>query len=277
MEVDGPDGLFKISFQAHLLQHGVGGTIKYLEGEPKEIGVWYGFVVQVETDYSILGTSAFQSRQPRNPGLSQEVDYIILQKESEIPTTYTINSFGDNFLQDYQSHSSARVDIRLVLVIRSNPTDIDQPSEDEPLTLQQKFENNLFQDHLSDLKIVCEDKEFPVHKFILSVRSDVFKTMFSTFNEDKLKIEDTNPKTMETFLRFLYTDSFKCCTDLDCNLLMLADKYNVKELVQNCVQALENHMTCENVLEIAYSAYLINDQKLIAKASEFILNNRGGI
>ena len=139
-----------------------------------------------------------------------------------------------------------------------------------PETPSRQIENTLFQDNLSDLKIVCEDREFPVHKCILSVRSDVFKAMFSSFNEDKLKIEDTNAKTMETFLRFLYTDSFNCCKNIDCNLLILADKYNVKELVQKCVQVLEKNMNCDNVLEIAFSAYLINNQKLIDKASEFI-------
>ena len=94
-----------------------------------------------------------------------------------------------------------------------------------PETPSRQVENTLFQDNLSDLKIVCEDREFPVHKCILSVRSDVFKAMFSSFNEDKLKIEDTNAKTMETFLRFLYTDSFNCCKNIDCKLLILAAKY----------------------------------------------------
>ena len=180
----------------------------------------------------------------------------------------------------YFTFLRSKIDISLNLTIKSRP-----PSGIKPLTNDkphafQKVENYLLEEKFSDLKITCEEKEFPVHKLILSVRSDVFKTMFSSegkfeIGDDKLKLEDTNEDTLHSFLRYLYTDEIK--DQVDCKLLILADKYNVKELVQNCVQALENHMTCENVLEIAYSAYLINDQKLIAKASEFILNNRGGI
>ena len=39
-----------------------------------------------------------------------------------------------------------------------------------------------FNDDLSDCKIVCEEQSFPCHKFILSLRSDVFKTMFQNMD-----------------------------------------------------------------------------------------------
>ena len=59
--------------------------------------------------------------------------------------------------------------------------------------------------------------------------------------------------------------------------MILADKYNVKALVEKCAQVAETKMDVENVLEIAYTAYLINHQKLLEKASKFIINNRDGI
>ena len=73
----------------------------------------------------------------------------------------------------------------------------------------------------------------------------------------------------------MYTDEIE--DQVDCKLLILADKYNVKDLVEKCVQVAENNMNVENVMEIAYSAYLINNQDLIDKASKFISNNRGKI
>ena len=39
-----------------------------------------------------------------------------------------------------------------------------------------------FNDDLSDCKIICEEQSFPCHKFILSLRSDVFKTMFQNMD-----------------------------------------------------------------------------------------------
>ena len=136
---------------------------------------------------------------------------------------------------------------------------------------------------LTDLKIVCEDKEFLVHKLILSCKSDFFNAMFSTQeskayfregNASVLQIEHTDPDTMEKLLKFIYTRQVRA-EDIDCRLLMLADMYNIKALVKICFEKLKSNLNVENVMEITYVAYLTNNQKLIEKASKFIFNNRG--
>ena len=50
------------------------------------------------------------------------------------------------------------------------------------LRLGHVIEDLCFNDEMSDCRIICEDQIFPCHKFILSVRSDVFKTMFQTMD-----------------------------------------------------------------------------------------------
>ena len=50
------------------------------------------------------------------------------------------------------------------------------------LRLAHLMEDLCFNDEMSDCRIICEDQIFPCHKFILSVRSDVFKTMFQTMD-----------------------------------------------------------------------------------------------
>ena len=138
-------------------------------------------------------------------------------------------------------------------------------------------------DKLSDLRIVCEDKDFLVHKLILSCQSDFFNAMFSTqesqatfkeANASVLKIEYTDPDTMEKLLKFIYTKKIKN-EEIDCRLLMLADMYNIKALVKICFGKLESNLNVENVMEITYVAYLTNNQMLFEKASKFIFNNRG--
>ena len=146
------------------------------------------------------------------------------------------------------------------------------------------FQMILFMDdELTDLKIVCEDKEFLVHKLILSCKSDFFNAMFSTqeskayfreANASVLKIEHTDPDTMEKLLKFIYTRQVRA-EDIDCRLLMLADMYNIKALVRICFEYLEINMHVENVMEIIYVAYLTNNQNLMEKASKFIFDNRG--
>ena len=146
------------------------------------------------------------------------------------------------------------------------------------LSLQEKFASLFLNEDMSDLKILCDDKEFPVHKFILSMSSSVFKTMFaSNFMETTSKtlpIEDTDAETMEKFLRFLYTDQLKR-EELDCRLLILADRYQVDSLTHQCIEMLQSKIDNENVLEVYYTAYLINKEKLMKKAREYAREHNG--
>ena len=135
---------------------------------------------------------------------------------------------------------------------------------------------------LSDLKIVCDGQEFPCHKLILSARSDVFKAMFTSdlkFNkndESTLEIPDISAETMKTFLQFIYKDDVEA-EDIDQNLLIAADKYNIKRLVNICVNYFESILDANNVMEITFFAYLINNDTLLEKASKFIFQNHGKI
>ena len=136
------------------------------------------------------------------------------------------------------------------------------------------FGNNLFKNgELSDLKIVCKGKEFSVHKLILSMRSDVFKAMISSESKFKekdakvLELED-DAEAMEKLLRFIYIDEIGV-EDVDCSLLMLADKYNVKILFKKCLEILraKMRMNTVNVMEVAITAYQLNDESLLKYCS----------
>ena len=48
---------------------------------------------------------------------------------------------------------------------------------------------------------------FPVHKFILRARSEVFKAMLDDKAvSDRFVMDGAHPKVLEEFVRFLYTD-----------------------------------------------------------------------
>ena len=58
----------------------------------------------------------------------------------------------------------------------------------------------------ADVTILCQHRKFPSHKTILAARSDVFSVMFQ--HEDtreaqtnQVHMEDTDPETVERFLR----------------------------------------------------------------------------
>ena len=149
---------------------------------------------------------------------------------------------------------------------------------DKESTIKESIKRACFSSEFSDIKIICEGKEFPCHKLILSLRSSVFKRMFSSDwkSEPTLPIKDVSADTMETFLKFLYTDELEL-DEINPNLLVLADKYDFKKLVNICVNHFGNIIDTKNAMEIAYTAYVVSNEELLKKASGFIIKNAGAI
>ena len=94
--------------------------------------------------------------------------------------------------------------------------------------------------------------------------------------ESTLKIEDISAGTMTQFVKFLYTDELKS-EDIDANLLIAANKYDLKRLVNICLKHLGSIIDVTNVMEITFTAYLIDNDQLLQKASKFMSNNIGAI
>ena len=178
---------------------------------------------------------------------------------------------------DFERNAKVKVELFLSIdYTKPKLTDTTEPTLEE--TMQKLYLN----DELSDLKIVCDGQEFPCHKLILSARSDVFRTMFASplkMNEKEesvLEIPDVSAETMKTFLQFIYKDDIEG-EDIDQDLLIAADKYNIKRLVNICVKYFESIIDANNVMAIAFVAYLINNDYLLEKASKFIFQNHGKI
>jgi len=146
------------------------------------------------------------------------------------------------------------------------------------LRLAHLIEDLCFNDEMSDCRIICEDQIFPCHKFILSVRSDVFKTMFQTMDmqegkDGDVKVDDISAKTMKLLLIFIYKDIL-AKEDIDPDLLIAAEKYNIKRLFDIVSKHLLSELNADNVMETLVTAYLVNHDPLLKAASDFIFENR---
>jgi len=153
-------------------------------------------------------------------------------------------------------------------------------SDAEP-SLTQTLQDLHLNEESSDITIRCDNETFPCHKFILGSRSDVFKTMFTMTDSKEeqngiIEIEDISAKTMKTFLKFMYKDDLEI-EEIDCNLLIAAEKYNFKRLFNICLKQIEKMINANTVMEITIASYLIDNEQLLLKASEFIFKNRGSI
>ena len=136
----------------------------------------------------------------------------------------------------------------------------------------------------SDFDIVCvEDQEngekiektFRCHKVVLFLVTNYYKKMFSgNFTESKGKVivKDVSIKTMQTFLQFLYCGEVKK-SDIDIDLLLAADKYEVSHLHAICELELGKNITIETSSEIAVVANMCGSKPFKEHVYAFIRKN----
>jgi hypothetical protein len=119
----------------------------------------------------------------------------------------------------------------------------------------------------TDLNIIVDDHSIPVHKFILQLRSPVFRTMLSSgmmeSTNNQIIISDFDYGVVKEFINFLYLDTYDpdVLTKHAKSLLAIAHKYEVKGLIQLC----ENHLIGTLSVDTAV--------ELMKYATEFIKDN----
>ena len=111
----------------------------------------------------------------------------------------------------------------------------------------------------SDLVLTLGDKKFHVHRCILSLQSEVFKTMFNgDFQEAKqgqIELHDDDHEAMLFFLKLLYPPNMlaedesevKISDENVMKIVKLADKYIAINVIKQCIQKLER-LTPTNIM-----------------------------
>ena len=94
---------------------------------------------------------------------------------------------------------------------------------------------------MSDIQIIVGGKVFYSHKLVLTLHSDVFKTMLTsgTWPESRSKriVLQEEPECVyvfEDFLKYLYGGKIILTNSSVLPVLSLADKYNIKHLSRSC-------------------------------------------
>ena len=129
----------------------------------------------------------------------------------------------------------------------------------------------------SDFEIECKEKVFSCHKTVLAARSEVFKAMLCMDGEEaknnRLVIKDFEQEQVSAMLVFIYTGKIEDDVTVEPELLLLADKYDLPDLVSHCEQSLAkelNEETCLNLLEVAYK---VSSDHLVKLCSGFAAQN----
>ncbi|CAF0916562.1 unnamed protein product [Adineta steineri] len=140
--------------------------------------------------------------------------------------------------------------------------------------LSNEYQSLLDNPVYSDVTLVCGQREFPVHKAILSARSKVFQAMFEhkmLENErSRVEIEDIDGDIIFEILRFIYTGKAQNMEKLADALLPAADKYCLERLKVQCEEALCLTIDRDNVADTLILADLHSATQLRQQAIDFI-------
>ncbi|GFT30598.1 speckle-type POZ protein B [Nephila pilipes] len=131
---------------------------------------------------------------------------------------------------------------------------------------------------LSDTKLKTKTNMFPAHKCILSVRSPVFKAMFTSDVREKIDdcvyIDDLDDDSVIRMLNYIYTGELE---DLQWEsareLYAAADKYEILSLKEECSSFLKTHLSPNNACEALILADMHSDNDLKRMVQYFILRH----
>jgi len=132
---------------------------------------------------------------------------------------------------------------------------------------------------LSDIKIICDGKTFDCHKQVLGCRSEVFAAMFSDQSDmvesksGEVEINDVDHEAVESMIQFMYHDKI-LPNSINQDLLLLADKYMIHDLMDFCINNLVENLAVENVFEVLQMAHLIDKKNLFQTAVKFLFENK---
>jgi hypothetical protein len=172
-----------------------------------------------------------------------------------------------------------RCDIVVIVSdIASIAYDLPQPAKRRAKSLESDLDKMLASATFSDFKIVCQTHTLDVHKTILAARSDVFAAMLSADNKEtkssKLIIEDFDIDVVRQMVTFIYTGKLKDSENLVCpELLLLADKYNLSDLVYHCGITLAENLKLENAVAVLNVAVKTSSKYLLKRAASFVARN----
>ena len=93
----------------------------------------------------------------------------------------------------------------------------------------------------------------------------------------EMKIDDVKADTLEIMIYFLYHDKVFDEKMINADLLILAERYNVRPLTAVCVEYLGENLSVENALDVLVSANLTNKKALFDVATQFVFENRGNL
>ncbi|XP_031564705.1 RCC1 and BTB domain-containing protein 1-like [Actinia tenebrosa] len=129
----------------------------------------------------------------------------------------------------------------------------------------------------SDLTFMIEGKPVYVHKAVLKIRCEHFRTMFQSHwgedEKDVIEITQFSFVVYEAFLKYLYTDKVELIPEDAIGLLDLANSYCEDQLKKLCERIIKEGITVDNAAMLMAAAIKYEAKKLEEFCFQFCVNH----
>ncbi|XP_077987342.1 RCC1 and BTB domain-containing protein 1-like [Glandiceps talaboti] len=159
--------------------------------------------------------------------------------------------------------------------VTHEPLIVDKPVmyKTVPESIQEAFDN----EETADLKFTIEDKTVYVHRAVLKIRCEHFRSMFQTHwdehSKDVIDITQFTYPVYYAFLKYLYTDQVELPPEDAIGLLDLANSYCEHHLKQLCEGIIKQGITVENAAMLLAAATKYEAKELEAFCFQFAVNH----
>lgn len=147
------------------------------------------------------------------------------------------------------------------------------------------FKTNINHGHLyintedADVFFVIENNDgnstrIPAHKNLLATRSKVFSAMFSSnWKQGDVTLIGISVGAFMQFLEYFYLNYVKITSKYVTEVMIIADRYDVQQSVDDCTQFLAEVLGPENVLSVLDCAMICRQDELLKLCeNQLILN-----
>nr|XP_046180016.1 RCC1 and BTB domain-containing protein 1 isoform X4 [Oncorhynchus gorbuscha] len=148
---------------------------------------------------------------------------------------------------------------------------------DDFLTVAQSLRKEFDSPETADLKFSVDGKYIHVHKAVLKIRCEHFRSMFqSHWTEDMkevIEIDQFSYPVYRSFLEFLYTDDVDLPPEDAIGLLDLATSYCENRLKRLCQHIIKRGITVENAFSLLSAAVRYDAEDLEEFCFKFCVNH----
>lgn len=152
------------------------------------------------------------------------------------------------------------------------------PSEHEDFsTVADSLKKEFDSPETADLKFRIDGKYIHVHKAVLKIRCEHFRSMFQSYwNEDMkevIEIDQFSYPVYRAFLQYLYTDTVDLPPEDAIGLLDLATSYCENRLKRLCQHIIKRGITVENAFSLFSAAVRYDAEDLEEFCFKFCINH----